>query len=120
VILAGVLGGLAIASVAAPTALAQPQCTAATLSSTLGPVASATGNYLANHPEANKAVTDAGALAPADAEAAIKAYFALHPQEWLELKAIARPLANLRQQCPAQGAQGNPPDLGRLFDAMAS
>jgi len=117
-LVAGALGVLAAATIALPSASAQPECTAAGLSSTLGPVASATGDYLASHPDANQVVTAAGALAPGDAEKSIKIFFATHPNQWQDLKAIARPLADLRQQCP-QGS-GPPPDLGRLFDAMAS
>jgi hemophore-related protein len=113
---AGALGLLAAATIALPSASAQPECTAAGLSSTLGPVAAATGDYLASHPDANQVVTAAGALPPQDAETSIKAYFVAHPLQWADLKAIARPLASLRQQCPVQGA---PPDLAKLFDAMA-
>lgn len=115
---AGALGLLAAATVALPSASAEPTCTAAGLSSALGPVATATGDYLGSHPDANQVVTAAGALPPEEGEKSIKIYFATHPQQWLDLKAIAQPLASLRQQCP-QGA-GPPPDLGRLFDAMAA
>jgi heme-binding protein len=118
-LVAGALGVLAAATIALPSASAQPECTAAGLSSTLGPVATATGDYLASHPDADQVVTAAGALAPQDAEKSIKIFFATHPQQWADLKAIARPLADLRQQCPTQ-ASGPPPDLGKLFDAMAS
>jgi hemophore-related protein len=117
--LVGALGVLAAATIALPSASAQPECTAAVLSSTLGPVASATGDYLASHPDANQVVTAAGALPPQEAEKSIKIFFATHPQQWIDLRNIARPLADLRQACPAQ-ASGPPPDLGRLFDAMAS
>jgi heme-binding protein len=115
---AGALGVLAAATVALPSASAEPECTAAGLSSALGPVATATGAYLASHPDANQVVTAAGALPPDEAEKSIKIFFATHPQQWVEMRAIARPLADLRQQCPAQAA-GPPPDLGKLFDAMA-
>jgi heme-binding protein len=118
-LVAGTLGVLAAATIVLPSASAQPECTAAGLSSTLGPVATATGDYLASHPDANQVVTAAAALSPQDAEKSIKIFFATHPQQWVDLKAIARPLADLRQQCPAQ-ASGPPPDLGKLFDAMAS
>jgi hemophore-related protein len=118
-LVAGALGVLAAATVALPSASAQSDCTAAALSSALGPVATATGDYLASHPDANQVVTAAGSLSPQEAEKSIKIFFATHPQQWIDLRAIARPLADLRQQCPAQ-ASGPPPDLGRLFDAMAT
>ena len=117
VLVAGALGGLAAATIAMPTAAAQPQCTAAGLSDAIGTVSAATSVYLAAHPGANDAVTDAGALPPGDAENAIRAYFAGNPLEWADLQAIARPLANLRQQCDVDVA---PAQIARLFDAMAS
>ena len=117
VVVAGALGGLAAATIAVPTASAQPGCTAAGLSSTLGSVSTATGQYLAAHPGADDAITNSGALAPGDAENAIRVYFVAHPQEWADLQGIARPLANLRQQCAVDVA---PAQIARLFDAMAS
>ena len=117
VVVAGALGGLAAATIAVPTASAQPGCTAAGLSTTLGSVSMATGQYLAAHPGADDAITNSGALAPGDAENAIRVYFVAHPQEWADLQGIARPLANLRQQCAVDVA---PAQIARLFDAMAS
>ena len=117
IVAAGVLGGLAAATIAVPTASAQPGCTAAGLSTTLGSVSMATGQYLAAHPGADDAITNSGALAPGDAENAIRVYFVAHPQEWADLQGIARPLANLRQQCAVDVA---PAQIARLFDAMAS
>ncbi|WP_231514712.1 heme-binding protein [Mycobacterium sp. URHB0044] len=117
VLAAGALGGLAAATIAIPTASAQPGCTAAGLSTTLGGVSTATGAYLATHPGADDAITNSGALAPGDAENAIRNYFIAHPNEWADLQGIARPLANLRAQC---GVDVAPAQIARLFDAMAS
>ena len=117
VLAASAVGGLAAATIAIPPASAQPGCTAGGLSSTLGTVSTATGQYLAAHPGADDAITNAGALAQGDCENAIRAYFVAHPQEWAELQGIARPLANLRQQCNVDVA---PAQIARLFDAMAS
>jgi hemophore-related protein len=111
------LGGLAAATIALPTASAQPPCTAAGLTDTLGSVATATGQYLASHPDADEAVTNAGALSSQDADAAIRTYFVAHPQQWGELQSIARPLAGLRQHCQTNVA---PASIARLFDAMAA
>jgi hemophore-related protein len=113
----GALVGLVAATIAVPTATAEPQCTAAGLSNAIGTVATATGDYLARNPDANQAVTNAGALPPGDAENAIRGYFATRPQQWAELQRIARPLANLRRACSVQVA---PADIARLFDAMAA
>jgi hemophore-related protein len=117
IVAAAARGGLAAATIAVPTASAQPGCTAAGLSSTLGSVSTATGQYLAAHPGADDAITNSGALAPGDAENAIRVYFVAHPQEWADLQGIARPLATLRQQCDVDVA---PAQIARLFDAMAS
>jgi hemophore-related protein len=113
---AGPLAGLAAATIALPTASAQPQCTAAGLSDTLGSVATATGQYLSSHPDADQVVTNAGSLSPQDGENSIRTYFVAHPQQWNDLRTIARPLANLRQSCQVQVA---PADIARLFDAMS-
>ena len=113
-LMSGALLGLAAAAtIAVPTAAAQPQCTAATLSSTLGTVSAETGQYLSSHPGANDAVTNAGA----EGEAAIRSYFVAHPQDWADLQRIAQPLRTLRQQCQVDVA---PADIARLYDAMAS
>ncbi len=117
VLAAGAVGGLAAATIALPTASAQPQCTASGLSNALGSVASATGGYLAGHPGANDVVTNAGALPPGDGENSIRVYFASHPQEWADLQAIAQPLRSLRKACNVDVA---PAQIARLFDAMAS
>ena len=117
VLAASAIGGLAAATIAIPTASAEPGCTAAGLSSALGTVSTATGQYLDAHPGADDAITNAGALAPGEGENAIRAYFVAHPQEWTDLQGIARPLANLRQQCDVDVA---PAQIARLFDAMAS
>ena len=77
VLAAGVLGGLVAATIALPTASAQPQCTAAELSNELGSVASLTGGYLASHPGANDVVTNAGAQPAGEGENSIRAYFGL-------------------------------------------
>ena len=116
VCIGGALWGLVAATIALPTATAQPECTAAGLSYAIGKVATATGGYLASHPDANQAVTNAGALPPADGEAAIRTYFATRPQQWADLQRIAAELANMRQQCSVQVA---PAQIARLFDAMA-
>jgi heme-binding protein len=113
----GALGGLAAATVALPTAQAQPQCNASGLSNAIGTVASATGGYLASHPGANDVVTNAGGLPAGEAENSIRLYFAAHPQEWADLQRIAQPLRSLRQACSVDVA---PAQIARLFDAMAS
>jgi heme-binding protein len=110
-------GGLAgMATIALPTASAQPQCTAAGLTNAIGTVSTQTGQFLSSHPGANDAISSAGAQG-AGADNAIRTYFVTHPQEWAELQRIAQPLRTLRQQCDVDVA---PAEIARLFDAMAS
>lgn len=116
-VVTGAVLGLAAATIALPTASAQPECTAATLSSTLGTVSAQTGSFLNGHPGANDAVTNAGGQGAGAGETTIRNYFAAHPQEWAELQRIAQPLRALRQQCQVQVA---PAEIARLYDAMAS
>ncbi|HZA11898.1 hemophore-related protein [Mycobacterium sp.] len=111
----GALGCLAAATIVVPTATAQPQCTAANLTTTIGKVAADTGGFLGTHADANQAVTNSGSQA--DSETALRTYFVAHQDQWAELQRIARPLATLRQQCQVNVA---PAQIARLFDAMAA
>src|SRR6188508_1836629 len=96
VLAAGALAGLT-GSLALPTASADADCTVSGLSNAIGTVGAQTGQWFAGHPDANKAVTEAGTSG--DAEGAIRNYFVAHQSEWAELQRIAQPLRSLRQQC---------------------
>ena len=112
---AGALAGLAAGTIAIPMASADADCTVSGLSNAIGTVGAQTGQWFASHPDANKAVTDAGN--GGNAEGAIRTYFLAHPTEWAELQRIAQPLRSLRQAC---GSAVAPADIARLYDAMAS
>lgn len=109
----GALLGVAAATIAIPSASAQPQCTAAGLSSALASVSGQTAAYLNSHPGANDAITNAGS----GGEAVIRNYFVANPREWADLQRIAQPLRTLRQQCQVDVA---PAEIARLYDAMAA
>ena len=98
VLAAGVLGGLAATTIALPTASADADCTVSGLSNAIGAVGAQTGQWFASHPDANKAVTDAGGSGQS-LRAAIRNYFIGHPSEWAELQRIAQPLRNLNSSC---------------------
>ena len=98
------------ALIAAPTASAQPGCTASGLASALATVSTGTAGFLSTHPEAEAAVDSAD-------ENQIRTYFAAHQGEWQALQGIANPLRQLRQSCPQQVNAG---DVARLFDAMSA
>ncbi len=116
VLAAGSLAALTAGTIALPTASADADCTVSGLSNAIGTVGDQTGQWFAAHPDANKAVTDAGGQG-GGAEGAIRNYFVGHPSEWAELQRIAQPLRTLRQQC---GSNVAPADIARLYDAMAS
>jgi heme-binding protein len=113
---AGALGGLTAATIALPTAAAAPPCDAVGLNNAISTVSSQTAGYLASHPGANDAISNAGAQG-GGAENAIRAYFVANPTEWADLQRIAQPLRSLRQQCEVDVA---PTEIARLYDAMAS
>jgi heme-binding protein len=103
------------ALLSAPTAAAQPGCTAAELSNALGIVGGQTGAYLSSHPDANEAISSAG-TAP-DPPKVIQDYFLAHQDQWAELQRIASPLRTLKAQCQVDVA---PSQIAQLYAAMAS
>lgn len=114
--LAGVFVATALgAVVAAPTAGAAPACSASGLSTTASGVLSAAGAYLDAHPGANDVLTAAGTQSPDDARASVRAYFTSHPGEFLDLKGIASPLSDLKNQC---GVSVSPGQLAMLFNEI--
>ena len=95
-----VLGGLALATIAAPSAMAAPDpCSASELS---GTVSSATGSaraYLAAHPGANQAVTTAFSQPRDQAAATLRGYFTANPGEYYDLRGILAPIGDKQSQC---------------------
>jgi heme-binding protein len=122
-IVVGVVAGCVVGAVGAmattsPTAAAAPACTASSLATTASGVLSAAGGYLDSHPDANNVLTAAANQSPADARSSVRGYFVAHPSEFLDLQNIARPLTDLRGQCPASSV--SPDQLAALFDALSS
>jgi len=114
----GVVAACALGTVAAaasPTAGAAP-CTASGLATTASGVLSAAGGYLDSHPDANDVLTAAGTQSPADARSSVRGYFLAHPNEFLDLQNIARPLTEMRNQC---GVSVSPTQLATLFDTIS-
>lgn len=94
------LGGLAAATIAAPSAVAAPdQCSASTVS---GTVSSATGSaraYLDSHPGANQAVTTAFSQPRPQAAATLRGYFTANPGEYYDLRGILAPIGDVQRLC---------------------
>ncbi|CAN5688787.1 heme-binding protein [soil metagenome] len=99
-----VLGGIATIAIAAP-ANAAP-CTASQATGTISSVSGAASQFLAAHPGADQALTNAASQSPDDARASVRSYFTANPGEYLELKGITRPLVDLQNQCGVNGLGG--------------
>jgi heme-binding protein len=109
-----VLGGIAATTVAVPTAIAAP-CTASGLSTTASGVLASAGTYLAAHPGADDALTRAGSQPTSEGKATVQSYFMAHPNEFVDLKGIAAPLTDLRNQC---GVSVSPGQLAALVESF--
>ncbi|WP_102143009.1 hemophore-related protein [Mycobacterium hubeiense] len=113
---AGVLGGVAAATIALPPASAAPPCSAAAFATTASGVLSAAGQYLETHPGANDVLTAAGTRGQG-AEQSVRDYFVAHPQEYAELRAIAQPLIDQQRGC---NVAVSPTQIAVLYEAMAN
>jgi heme-binding protein len=105
----------AAAGTAAPTASAADQCSASGLATTASGVLASAGTYLAAHPDANEVLTAAGSQPRDEAKSNVQAYFLSHPGEFLDLKGIAQPLTDLRNQC---GVAVTPGQLAALVESF--
>ena len=94
-------GGLAVATVAAPAAGAQPadQCSASAVSGTVSSVTGEARAYLDARPAANQAVTAAFNQPRPEAEANLRGYFTANSGEYYELRDILAPLGDVQRNC---------------------
>jgi hemophore-related protein len=92
-------GGLAAATIAAPTAFAAPDCSAAGVTGTVSSVTGSANQYLGSHPGANAVVTAAKNEPRPQAETDLRNYFTAHPQEYVELRGILAPIGDTQRQC---------------------
>ena len=106
-------GGMAAATIAAPSAAAAPDCSAAGLAGTLTSVTGSARQYLDNHPGANQVLTAAYGQPRPQAAADVRAYFTAHPQEYYELRGILAPIGDAQQQCNVALLS---PDLASAYD----
>jgi heme-binding protein len=94
------VGGAAAASIAVPSAAAQPNpCAASEIARTIGSVSTNTGSYLDSHPDANTALTNAAQQPAPQALTSLKTYFDANPQVGKDLQTIQQPLTGLSGQC---------------------
>ncbi len=109
------LGGLAVATVAAPAASAAPDCSASGVSNTVSTVTGQARDYLAAHPGANQVVTAAYGQPRPQAESNIRGYFTANPAEYYELRNILAPIGETQQACNVSVLS---PELSSAYDAF--
>lgn len=111
---ASVLGGLAVATIVAPTAAASPeQCSASAVSGTVSSVTGEARAYLDSHPGANQAVTAAFSQPRPEAAATLRGYFTNNPQEYYALRGILSPIGDVQSKCNVSVL---PPDLASAYN----
>ncbi|MGC2565021.1 MAG: heme-binding protein [Mycobacterium sp.] len=93
------LAGLAFTTIAAPTAFAAPDCSAAGVTGTVSSVTGSANQYLGSHPGANAVVTAAKNEPRPQAETDLRNYVTAHPQEYVELRGILAPIGDTQRQC---------------------
>jgi heme-binding protein len=107
------LGGMAAAIIAAPTAAAAPEvCTADGVSNTVSTTLGSARAYLDTHPGANQAVGAAFSQPRPEAAATLRGYFTANPHEYYELRGILAPIGDTQRQCNVSVL---PPDLAAAY-----
>lgn len=113
IVLSSLVGGMALAVVAAPSAFAAPDCSPQGVSTASDAITAQAREYLADHPDANKVLMTAALQPRTEAVATVRDYTTAHPQESAEFKSIIAPLGTLQQQC---GVQVIPAQFQWAFD----
>jgi hemophore len=99
----GLLGGVATATIALPSANAAPdECTASGVATTQSSVQLSMSTYLQTHPQTNQAMTDIAMQSPTEAQVSYRTYFANNPKVADDLKGIQQPVTDLSSQCGIQ------------------
>ena len=106
------LGGVAAATIAMPTAAAAPDCTAGGVSNTVSTTLGAARAYLNSHPGANQAVGAAFSQRRDQASSTLRGYFTANPGEYYDLKAIMAPIGDTQRQCNVSVL---PPELSSAY-----
>ncbi|MCV7228245.1 heme-binding protein [Mycolicibacterium komossense] len=107
------IGGLAAATLTAPSAMAEPQdCSPAGIAGTVATTSTSAKAYLAAHPGANQAVMTAQNQPRGEASATLRNYFGSNPGEYNDLRGILAPIGNAQDECHVQAL---PPDLASAY-----
>ena len=99
-VVGSLLGGLAAATIAAPSALAAPQgCSAGEVADTVTSTWGAARGYLNTHPDANQVVMAAFNEPRGQAATDLRNYFTANPGQYYDLKGILSPIGDKQRQC---------------------
>lgn len=107
------VGGLAVATLGAPTASAAPDCSGGAVANTVSSVTGSARQYLANHPGARQVLYAAANQPRPQAEANVRGYFTANPQEYYDLRGILAPIGDVQRQCNITVV---PPELSSAYD----
>ncbi|WP_431237970.1 heme-binding protein [Mycolicibacterium aichiense] len=107
------MGGMAVATMAAPMASAAPDCSSSGVASTVSSVTGSAHQYLAGHPGANQVLTAAYTQPRPQAEANVRGYFTANPGEYYDLRGILAPIGDTQRACNVTVL---PPDLASAYD----
>ncbi|MCW1957479.1 MAG: heme-binding protein [Mycobacterium sp.] len=94
-----IVGGIALAGLAAPSASAAPDCSPAGVDSAVASVTQQAKAYMSAHPPVSKVLMTAAGQSQDQAAQTITAYASTNPQEYGEFKAILTPLSTLQNTC---------------------
>ena len=94
-----IVGGIALAGLAAPSASAAPDCSQAGVDSAVATVTQQAKAYMSSHPPVSRLLMTAAGQTQSQAAQTISAYASANPQEYSEFKAILTPLSTLQNQC---------------------
>ncbi|MCU1699848.1 MAG: hypothetical protein JWR34_5911 [Mycobacterium sp.] len=109
----GLLGGVATATIALPSANAAPdECSASGVATTQSSVQLSMSTYLQTHPQTNQAMTDIAKQSPTEAQVSYRTYFEKNPKVADDLKGIQQPVTDLSTQCGIEASSN------QLTDAL--
>ena len=115
-IVGSLLGGVAAATIAAPSATAAPQgCSTGEVADTVSATWSSARQYLNSHPGADQVVSAAFNQPRAQAETDLRNYFTANPGEYYDLKGILSPIGDKQRQCNVAVL---PPQLASAYDTF--
>ncbi len=93
------IAGFALATAAAPSAVAETDCSPDAVANTVSATMSSARSYLAAHPEASEVLTPALDQPTPQSASTVRQYFTAHPVQYFQLRGILAPIGETQQQC---------------------